>query len=250
MAAKNRLVVANWKNNGTLADAHVLGLGVRNLAEHFEDITIVLCPPLIWLTEVHSAINNSGKHLQLGVQDLSSQSLGAHTGEVAAELVASVAQYAIIGHSEWLREHNPPVEQLHDKIHAALANKIIPIICVGEESQSTTSKNQLKRRLESLLRYASPAQRAECVIAYEPVWAISQGPRHAVRAASPEYVREVVSALRTVVPSTTKVLYGGSVTAKNAASFVTVPGVDGVLVGGASLLLREFTTLVKNVALA
>jgi len=250
MSVKTRLVVANWKNNGTLADAHVLALGVRNATEHFANISVVLCPPLLWLSEVRGIISADMKHLALGVQDLSSQPVGAHTGEVAAELVATLAQYAIIGHSEWLREHNPTLEQLHDKLHAALANRLTPIICVGEESQSSTSKNQLKRRLESLLRYASPAQRSKCVIAYEPVWAISQGPHQAVRAATPQYVAEVVAALRTAVPSTTRVLYGGSVSAKNAAEFVTAPGVDGVLVGGASLLLREFTTLVKNVALA
>lgn len=250
MGAQTRLVVANWKNNGTLADAHVLALGVRNVAEHFDNLTIVLCPPLLWLSEVRGVIPASMKHLALGVQDISSQPVGAHTGEVAAELVAPLAGYAIIGHSEGLREHNPSLEQLHDKIHAALANRIIPIICVGEESQSATSKHQLKRRLESLLRYASPAQREKCVVAYEPVWAISQGPHQTVRAATPQYVTEVVATLRTVVPATTRVLYGGSVSAKNAADFVTAPGVDGVLVGGASLLLREFTALVKNVALA
>lgn len=250
MSAKTRLLVANWKNNGTLADAHVLALGVRNVAEHFENLEIVLCPPLIWLTEVRGLIPATLKHLALGVQDLSSQPLGTHTGEVAAELVASIARYAIIGHSEWLREHNPSLEVMHDKIAAALTNKITPIICVGEETQSSTSKHLLKRRLESLLRYASPLQRAKCVIAYEPVWAIGQGPHQAARAATPQYAAEVVAALRTVVPSTTRILYGGSVTAANVAGFVVAPGIDGVLVGGASLLLREFTTLVKNAALA
>ena len=250
MSARKRVIVANWKNNGTLADTHVLGLGVRNAVEHFDNISVVLCPPLIWLTELRDVINESGSHLSVGVQDLSAQPVGAHTGEVAAELVASMAKYAIIGHSEWVREHTPTLEALHDKIHTALANKITPIICIGEETQSSTSRPQLKRRLESLLRYATPAQRAQCIVAYEPVWAIGKGPRGAVRAASPEYVRDVVALLRTAIPATTPVLYGGSVTASNVASFIQVDGVDGVLVGGASLLLREFTTLIKNVALA
>lgn len=249
MPTKQRLVVANWKNNCTLADAHVLTLGVRNSVEHLDNVITVLCPPLVWLTEVRGLISPSMKHLAVGVQDVSAEPVGPHTGDVAADLIAPLAKYAIIGHSEYLLAHKPTMEQLHDKIHAALANKMKPIICVGEEAQSTTAKNQLKKRLELLLRFANPTQRAQCIVAYEPIWAISPGsaPR---RPASPEYAAEVIATLRTVLPASAQFLYGGSVTPENVASFVSQPGIDGVLVGGASLRVRSFTTLVKNVSLA
>lgn len=242
------IVVANWKNNTTLADAHILAMGVRNHLEHIDGVKVVLCPPMVWVTEVRNIVHDQIHDMAVGVQDISGEPTGPVTGEVAADLVKGLVQYAIIGHSERISLYNESVEVLNDKIHAAINNNIRPIICVGEEHQSGAAGKSLVHRLESLLKTIKTTDRDKCLIAYEPIWAISKGPGKEGRSASPEYANEVITNLKKAVPATTKMLYGGSVKADNAVRFVAQPNIDGLLVGGASLSLREFTTLVKNVS--
>ncbi len=245
---RNVLVVANWKNNTTLSDAHVLAMGVRNEIEHLDGVKVVLCPPAVWVTEVRNIVHDQIHHMGVGLQDISAEQPGPTTGEIAADLVESLIDYAIIGHSETLKLHNYDVETISEKIHSALASKITPIICVGEKSQSSSSRHSLARKLDSYLKGVSAEKRSKCIIAYEPIWAISGGSKKSRRAASAEYVNDVAVQLKKVVPANTRVLYGGSVSAENILQFIAQPEIDGVLVGGASLHLREFTTLVKNAA--
>ncbi|MDO8471550.1 MAG: triose-phosphate isomerase [bacterium] len=247
---KTVLVVANWKSNGSLADAHVLAMGVRNECEHIDGVQVVLCPPAVWLTEVRNIVHDQIHHLAVGLQDISSEPAGAYTGEIAAALVAGLAQFVIIGHSERQRLYRESDEQLHEKIRAALTASITPVICVGEQQQSSTSKVTLARQLDRVLHTLTATQRNQCIIAYEPVWAISKGKLKSTRPASAEYANEVAEYLHRVVPATTKIIYGGSVDAANVLTFVAQPHLDGVLVGAASLHLREFSTLIKNAAKA
>lgn len=243
---RHPLVVANWKNNTRLADAVVLATGVRNALEDLEQIEAVLCPPLPWVTAVHE-IAGSVPNLSVGVQDLSAHPPGPYTGEVAASLLREVVQYAIIGHSERQYLYRETIERLQEKISAALADKITPILCVGENRRSSAAVKELTRRLALVVKHLTPRQKSELVVAFEPIWAISPG-KAPVQAATPEYANDAAEALRVAVMADTRILYGGSVTATNAASFVSQPEISGVLVGGASLKLREFNTLLKNVA--
>lgn len=248
MTNSDVLVVANWKNNASLSDAAVLANGTRNTLEDFDGVEVVLCPPLPWLVPVHELVA-SVPNLSVGMQDISAYPEGPYTGEVAASLVGRVARYAIIGHSERQYIYRETVERLQDKVRAALAEKITPIICIGEERRSSAALPQLARRLGHIVKPLSVKDRGRLVVAFEPIWAISQGGRPK-QAATPEYVGEAAQALRTVLAAETRILYGGSVTAANVASFIDQPEVAGVLVGGASLKLREFTTIIKNAARA
>lgn len=247
---KSILVVANWKNNTTLADAHVLAMGVRNHCEHIEGVKVVICPPAVWLTEVRNIVHDQIHHMAVGLQDISAEGVGPYTSEIAAELVGGIAEYVIIGHSERAKIYNETPERLHEKVRSALTNKITPIICVGEEQQSSGSKLALARKLEQIMGNLSNELQHRCVVAYEPVWAISTGKLKSRRPASAEYANEVATHLRKVVPATTPILYGGSVDAENVLQYVAQPEINGVLVGGASLHLREFATLIKNAARA
>ena len=248
MATPDVLVVANWKNNTSLSDAAVLANGTRNCLEDLDGVEVVLCPPLPWLVPVHELVA-SVPNLSVGLQDISSYPEGPYTGEVAASLVDRMARFAIIGHSERQFIYHETVERLQDKVRAALANKITPVICIGEERRSTAALPQLARRLGHIVKPLSIKDRGRLVVAFEPVWAISQGNRPK-QAATPEYVADAARALRGVLAAETRILYGGSVTAANVGSFVEQPEIAGVLVGGASLKLREFTTIIKNAARA
>ena len=248
MDAANVLVVANWKNNASLADAAVLANGTRNCLEDLEGVDVVLCPPAVWLVSVHEH-TASVPNLSVGLQDISAHPEGPYTGEIAASLVDKLARYVIIGHSERQFLYRETVERLQDKVRAALSEKIIPIICIGEERRSTAALSQLTRRLGHIVKPFSVRERSKLVVAFEPLWAISKG-KAPVQAATPEYANDAATALRGVLAAETKILYGGSVTAANVASFINQPEIAGVLVGGASLKLREFTTIIKNAARA
>lgn len=245
---KEITIVANWKNNTTLADAHVLAMGYRNHLEHIDGVRVIVCPPMPWVIEVRNIVHDQIHHMDVGVQDISGEPMGPATGEVSAELVKNIAQYVIIGHSERQTMYNESVEVLQDKIHATVSAGMKAIVCIGEDHQSGAAARSLSRRLDILLKTLPTKDRAQCLIAYEPVWAIGKGHGKESRSASPQYAGEVISQLKKVVPATVKMLYGGSVNASNATQFVAEPNIDGLLVGGASLHLREFTTLVKNVA--
>lgn len=238
--------MANWKNNTNLSEAHVLAMGVRNELEHIDGVKVVLCPPAVWVTEVKNIVHDQIHHMAVGMQDISAEPTGSSTGEIAADLVEGLIDYAIIGHSETIELHKFDAEIINEKIHSALASKITPIICIGEEQQSSGSKYALAKKLDSYLDNVSAEKRAKCVIAYEPIWAISKGTKQTQRPASAEYANEVAVQLKKVVPANTTIIYGGSVTATNVLQYVAQPEIDGVLVGGASLHLREFSTLVKN----
>lgn len=242
------LVAANWKNNTRLADAAVLANGVRNALEDFEEVEVVLCPPAPWLVPVHELVE-SVPNLSVGLQDISGHPEGPYTGEIAASLVKGIARYAIIGHSERQFMYRETVERLQDKVKAALSEKIIPIICIGEERRSTAALGLLTKRLGHIVKTLTHKQREQIVVAFEPIWAISNG-KKPVQAATPEYANDAAAALRRVTGPDTRILYGGSVTAANVSQFVGQPEIAGVLVGGASLKLREFTTIIKNAARA
>jgi triosephosphate isomerase len=244
---RTKMIAGNWKMNTTLADAHVLANGIRQGAEHLDHVDIVLCPPSIWLTELahHGIGPGSLKHLKLGAQNMYFEEHGTFTGEISPLMVREVAEYVIVGHSERTHVFNETPDLIVDKVESALAHDLTPILCVGEDVQEEGSKKKLVQQLNFLIRDLEEEDIERIIVAYEPVWAISTGPSSQLgqRAATPEYAQEIISALRTVLPAKTRILYGGSANEENCQGYLTQTDIDGLLVGGASLKLKSFLTM-------
>ncbi len=229
---------------------------IRHPLNEIETVDRVVCPPFTALPAVAQAM--AATSIAVGAQNMHYEDKGAQTGEISPAMLAGLCQFVILGHSE-RRAVGGALESniaINRKVQASLANGLTPIICVGEtlahmekgETQSFVG-GQVSSALEGLL----PEQVARCVIAYEPLWAIGTG-----KAATPADANRVISlAIRATiadrfgeaVAQSTRVQYGGSVTAGNIAEFMVMPDIDGALVGGASLK-PEFVDLVRNAAQA
>ena len=248
------LIAGNWKMNldhlQSIAFVQKLAWSLKDSRHNFADTEAVVFPPFTDLRSVQTLVSADRLSLKFGAQDLSAHSAGAYTGEISgAFLKALGCEYVIIGHSERRTLHNESDEQVAAKVTAALANGLTPIICVGETAEdleehgpSAVPVSQLK------IAIAGVRPDSGIVVAYEPVWAIGSG-----QAANPEQAEQVATALRAVIADelgdeaadATRILYGGSVKASNIASFMRQPNVDGALVGGASLEIAEFSSIVR-----
>jgi len=252
------LAYGNWKANGTLASARALAKAVRDGvgtagsdgAAGKRRSQVALFPPLVHLSAVAEVISGSG--IALGAQDLSEKGPGAFTGGVSAEMLKDLgAQAVLVGHSERRRDFGEDDALVARKLRTALAAGLEPVLCVGEtqaERDAAKTHGVLRAQLLSALDGLGAAECLRITIAYEPVWAIGTG----VTPTPPE-AEDALSALRDHVARkygddtahAARVLYGGSVTAANAARFLALPSCDGALVGGASLKAPEFLTLAR-----
>jgi triosephosphate isomerase len=231
------LVVGNWKMYTEASDAHILATTIRNYASNIDGIEIVLCPPVIWLSEILSIVGKSGK-IKLGAQNMFYEKEGPYTGEISPMMIRDLAEYVIIGHSE-RREHFGETNlEVNEKVIAALRAGLSPIICVGEKKKSVRYPTSVVNQLKEALAHVPKKYYKEIVIAYEPVWAIGTGEN-----ADPEYAAKVITELRQLVLRDSPILYGGSVNSRNAAGFGKRPEIDGLLVGGASLRASEFVKI-------
>ncbi len=243
-----KLLVANWKMNlsyrAGLALAQKYSLSRRLKRSACE---VVICPDYLVLPETSRIFKRSS--LKIGAQDCAASTRGAHTGEVSpSDLRAVGARYAIIGHSE-RREH------LHEnsaiiaaKIRAALSERLIPIICIGEkliERENGETRKYLNWELRRLLSGLKLSRTEDLIIAYEPVWAISTAPQaKAVSAVEAESVHaHIKNQAARLLRKNIRVIYGGSVNTLNAAGFLAQPSIDGLLVGAASLKLADLEAM-------
>lgn len=246
------LVVANWKMNGTLAEARALTAGVRDGLKRPRGVEVVLCPPFTALGVVGELL--AGSPIALGAQNCHWESAGAFTGEVSpAMLVELGCRYVLVGHSERRKEFGETDEQINLKVRAVQALGMTPVLCVGETAEErrqgltfTTVEGQLRAGLAGLDLRAIGA----CVLAYEPVWAIGTGvnatPAHAAEVHG--YLRGLLTELASKeIAQSVRVLYGGSVKPDNAGALTAEPDIDGALVGGASLSAQGFVAIVKRV---
>ena len=242
-------VAGNWKMNMTAAEAAAfVRQSIPGLVA-IPGVEQVLCPPATALATVAPWLKGSG--IGLGAQNMHWEEKGAFTGELAPNMVKEWADYVILGHSERRALFGETDDGVARKVHAALAHGLVPIVCVGEslaENEAGQTSAVVSRQLRGGLAGLTAEQAGVVVIAYEPVWAIGTG-----RAATAEGANEVVAAtIRPVmhelfgaaVAEGVRVLYGGSVTGKNAAEFFAQPDIDGALVGGASLK-PEFLEIVR-----
>ncbi len=244
------LVAGNWKMNKTVAEARDLVFKMAMQLREIRGVEKVLCPPFPALVAVSSLL--VGTDIGLGAQNMHWEAKGAFTGEVAPNMVKEFCNYVILGHSERRTYFGETDESVNKKVRAAQANDLTPIVCVGEtleQYESNRTGEVVARQVKLGLADADPAQASRLVIAYEPVWAIGTG-----RASTRENAEGVVRGL--IRPALTelfgadasqsiRVLYGGSVTAANAAEYFASPEIDGALVGGASLKVDEFLEIAK-----
>ncbi|MBU3678439.1 MAG: triose-phosphate isomerase [Candidatus Kapabacteria bacterium] len=245
---RSTLVVGNWKMNLLRNEALDLVAELGRLgAVANELVDVVICPPFTALT----SLADHGMHgIKLGAQNCHFSQKGAYTGEVSAEMLCDVGcSYVIIGHSERRRDYNETDAEIGRKAHHALQVGLRPIICVGElleERQSGKTLEVLFRQIDEIVETAGADVVSKSVIAYEPVWAIGTG-----LAATSAQVQDVHAAIRAhleeiTVSGAVPILYGGSVTAANAAGLFSCQDVDGALVGGASLKAQEFAQIVHE----
>lgn len=241
-------VAGNWKMNKTVEQASSLIEALLPGLKNVQGVEIVLCPPATSLMVASAILKDSG--IGLGAQNMHWEEKGAFTGELAPAMVKEFCQYVILGHSERRAYFAESDASVNRKTKAALAIGLTPIVCVGEtlaEYEAGQTHDVVTRQILEGLAGIDAAQGASIVVAYEPVWAIGTG-----KAASGEDANKVVSG--TIRPALAKlfglgvaqnvrVLYGGSVTAKNAKEFFQQPEIDGALVGGASLKPEEFVPL-------
>jgi triosephosphate isomerase len=232
---RTRLVAGNWKMHGSRASISALLDALLNGLAGWKGAECAVCPPFPYLEQVSGRL--AGTPLAWGAQNVSEHAQGAHTGEVAAAMLADLGcRYVIVGHSERRQLYGESDARVAAKFAAARSAGLTPILCVGEtlqEREAGSTEAVVARQLEAV-RFESG------VLAYEPVWAIGTG-----RSATPAQAQEVHGFLRKRVPQGTRILYGGSVKADNAAELFRMPDIDGGLVGGASLVAKEFIAIVR-----
>jgi triosephosphate isomerase len=234
-----RLIAGNWKMNGRLAD--VAGFAARLKAAP-GNADLLVCPPFPLLGAFSSAL--AGGTVALGAQDCHARPEGAHTGDVAAGLIAEMgATYVILGHSERRQDHGETNADVAAKVAAALAAGLTPIVCVGETAAERDA-GEAADVVRSQLQHSLP-ERFAGLVAYEPVWAIGTGrtPTSAEITAIHAAIRATLVAQFPAGGAATPILYGGSVKPGNAGGILALPEVGGALVGGASLAADDFLAI-------
>jgi len=266
------IIAGNWKMHlGRVDEALAFVRHVRRRLNEIEGVERVLCPPFTVLAAVAEALRAT--RIGLGAQTMHWEGQGAYTGEISPAMLAGLCQYVILGHSERRTGRvafplsqgvsDPGAEAgvendaaVNRKVHAALAHGLVPIICVGENlAQNEAGQTELfvGAQVRAALAGLSAQQAGQCVIAYEPLWAIGTG-----KAATPADANRVIGlTIRGTIAGlfgeataqAVRVQYGGSVSVENIAAFMAMPEVDGALVGGASLK-PDFVELVRQATLA
>ena len=240
---RRTFIAGNWKMNLDRSGAVGLATQLKEGSQRFGDVEVGICPPSVYLDAVCAAV---GDLIGVGAQNLYHQPSGAYTGELSASMLKDVGcRYVILGHSERrhvLGETNADVSK---KLIAALAAGVTPILCVGEtlaQREAGQTNDIVAEQFYGSLAGVDAERAATVVIAYEPVWAIGTG-----RVPNGEQIGEMHRHIRDIFKQTKfgdvgglRVLYGGSVKAENAAEILSIAGVDGALVGGASLSAENF----------
>jgi len=241
------IVVGNWKMHGArIENARLIEeLGTRYPSDPAADCAV--CPPFVYLQEVGRLLRDTP--IGLGGQDVCADAQGAFTGEISAAMLKDVGcEYAIVGHSERRTLYRETDEMVARKFAAAHSKALVPILCVGEqlsERETGRTAEVVQRQLDVVLELCGVETLGHGIIAYEPVWAIGTG-----RNATPQQAQEVHALIRARIAARngriaadTRILYGGSVKASNAAELFAMPDVDGGLIGGASLKADEFLAI-------
>lgn len=252
---RKKIVAGNWKMNTTIKEAEVLVKDLTALVDEFDaDVDIIVCPPFTHLDSVTRLLAkqyDENEKIYLGAQNCADHTSGAYTGEVSVNMLKSVnCKYVILGHSERREYYHENSASLYDKIELALNAGIIPIFCVGEKLEERESNRHFEvvaEQIKDVLYRLKGAEMSKVIIAYEPVWAIGTGKTATSEQAEEmhAYIRKVVADKFGDVADMIPILYGGSCKPSNAQEIFSKPNVDGGLIGGASLVAKDFVDIVK-----
>ncbi len=249
--AGNKLIVGNWKMNGTTEETLKLITELRHKLPPATSAQVVIAPPFTSLYSAQIVLQETP--IKLAAQNMHWETEGAYTGEVSAVFLKDVGcSYVIIGHSERRKYFGETDEMVNRKIQTALSNELIPIVCIGETEEErlggkteTVLESQLKKDLLGI----PMAELKNLVVAYEPVWAIGTGKTPSIGEIESTHraIRSFVARLYDApTANAMSLLYGGSVTADNAPDILKVKDVDGLLVGGASLIMDKFLKIIGS----
>ncbi|HLR97302.1 MAG TPA: triose-phosphate isomerase [Jiangellaceae bacterium] len=254
MSNRTPLMAGNWKMNLNHLEAIALVQKIAFSLDQvdFDAVEVAVLPPFTGLRSVQTLVDGDKLEIRYGAQDVSSHDPGAHTGDIAASMLAKLGcTYVTVGHSERREQHAESDEVVAAKAQATLAHGLVPIVCVGEGLEIRNAGTHVSHTLEQLrgsLAGLTAEQASAVVVAYEPVWAIGTG-----EVATPDDAEEMAGAIRSDLASTfgdtvaqnVRVLYGGSVKSSNVRPIMAGANVDGALVGGASLTGDEFAGIVR-----
>ena len=247
---RKSVVAGNWKMNKTAGEAEALAEAIKLELANETKVDVILCPTFTALKSVSDVIN--GTNLKLGAQNMYWENSGAFTGEISPEMLRDLyCKYVILGHSERRSYFGETDETVNTRTKAALANGLIPIVCVGEtlEQREAGSTNQVNEtQVRGCLAGLDAEQVKDIIVAYEPVWAIGTG-----KTATPEMAQEVHAHIRSVLADLfgdataqgIRIQYGGSMKPGNAAELMAQPDIDGGLIGGAALDASSFAEIVR-----
>lgn len=242
------IIAGNWKMNKTPEEAVELIQALKPLVADAK-CTVVVCPTFVCLSAAAQAL--AGSNIHLGAQNMHFKPSGAYTGEVSADMLKAVGvEYVILGHSERRQYFAETDETVNLKTKVALDNGLLPIVCVGEsleQREQGITAELVRKQTKAALAGLSTDEAQKVVIAYEPIWAIGTG-----RTATAQDANEVIGIIRGAVAellgdetaSAIRIQYGGSMNPKNASELMTMPQIDGGLIGGASLKAADFSAVV------
>jgi triosephosphate isomerase len=247
---RKKFIAGNWKMYKTLPEALELVSELKTLVSTVDDVDIAVIPPALFVHPV--ALRLADSKIHVGVQNIQGSGFAAQTGELSADMLASVgARFCLAGHSERRQFYGETDAGVNAKVKAILQAGLVPILCIGEtigERQAGNTFQVLERQMAAGLDGITDGQLSSMVVAYEPVWAIGTG-----HTATTSQVAEVHHWLRSwgsrnfmaATADALRIQYGGSVKPSNAKELMHVPDVDGALVGGASLDARSFCDIIK-----
>lgn len=252
---KKTLIVANWKMNLSVHESSLLVQRLTEAVQTRRTVEVVLAPSLLSVQPLSLQVDY--RKFRLAAQNAHHKDKGQFTGEVSFSMLRGLVDYAIVGHSDRRYKFNETLNIVRDKVAAAIRNGITPILCVGETRQERLdgeTSQVIRDEVISALSNLTAGDIKEVVIAYEPIWALSNGTDFAQHELpTPDIIARAIRLIRNNIrhlygqeaAETVRVLYGGSTSASTAGGLLSVKGVDGLLVGGASLNYKEFASITE-----
>ena len=250
---RKTIIAGNWKMNKTASETVAFANELKPLLPKNPGCEVLLCLPALNIPAAQKAFK--GTKVRVGAETMHYEASGAYTGEIAANMLTDIGvKYVIIGHSERRQYYGETDMTVNLKVRAALDAGLTPIVCVGEsleQREKGVTDELLAYQVMTALSGVSAQELRHVVIAYEPIWAIGTG-----KTATAEQAQEVCGNIRTLLRKhndartarAVSILYGGSMNAKNAAELLSMPDIDGGLIGGASLKSADFTTIIEAAA--